>query len=117
MYNLYLISKKSKILNFKMRGIYLSKNFLKKNKKQVMVFLRAPKHFNIGKHKIFSFKNKYTKFMSINSDNPTINIIKYPQYLYRIIIDLYKFQFLFHINSIKITTKTSIKWNKLIKTK
>jgi hypothetical protein len=106
---LYLINKKSKITKINIRGVYLSKNFLKKNKRQVMVFLRAPKHFNIGKQKIFSFKNKYTKFFNINFSSPTYAFVNYPSYFFRVFLNIFNFQFLFRINSVRVTTKTLVK--------
>ena len=49
---MYLINKGGTLKNLCLRGVYLSKKFSKTQNKQTLVYLRAPKHFNIGKQEI-----------------------------------------------------------------
>ena len=106
---MYKINVESIIKKLVNRGIYLSKKFNKKTHKSTLIYLRSPKHFNIGKHKIFSFKNKYLNQLDLNHKIFTKTIIKYEQYYFKLI---YKFQHthsLKRINSLRITLKTKIK--------
>jgi len=109
---LYLINNKSIIVNLISRGIFLSKKFNKKNHKSSLVYLRAPKHFNIGKHKIFSFKNKFINNLILNYNIPTKILILYEQYFFKLNFKLIDNHNLKRINSIRINTVTQIKWNK-----
>lgn len=107
---MYYINKFSIINNIVLRGNYLTKKILKKNSKQTLIFLRSPKHFNIGKHKVSSFLNykkyKYNLNYKIFTNHYLIN-----QYLlFNIFIHFHKLHFLFNISSIRSTIKTKIKW-------
>ena len=59
---LYLINKGGTLKNLCLRGVYLSKKFSKTQNKQTLVYLRAPKHFNIGKQEVLSFRNKFSHY-------------------------------------------------------
>lgn len=107
---MYKLKKFGNLHTIKIRGIYLTKKIFKKTKKQTLIFLRAPKHFNAGLFKVYSLNNNSyfnikTKFL-IN-----INYLSfYRNYLFSILPIFYKFQPLFLINSLKIKIKTKIKW-------
>lgn len=107
---MYYLKKKSLLTNITLRGIFLSKKYNKIQKKQIMVFLRAPKHFNIGKHKIKSFNNKHNItynthiFLLINF------FTKNSSLMYKLFTNTHKFNNLYKINSIKTTIKVKIKW-------
>jgi len=109
---LYQINNKSIIVSLISRGIFLSKKFNKKNHKSSLVYLRSPKHFNIGKHKIFSFKNKFINSLNLNYNIPTKILIFYEQYFFKLIFKLTDNHTLKRINSIRINTVTQVKWNK-----
>lgn len=107
---MYKINKTIILEKFSLRGNYLTKKIFKKNSKQTLIFLRAPKHFNIGKHKISSFINykKYNYFL--NYQIPTNEFFKNKYLFYKIYNIFHKFHFLFILNSIKITSSLKIKW-------
>lgn len=92
------------------RGIFFSKKFLKKNKKQVLVFLRSPKHFNIGKRKVFSFKNTHHSFVSLNLPIILNYFLFNSNVYYNFLINHYIFIIPFRITSLRTTTKVVIKW-------
>ena len=101
---MYKIHKDINIKDFSLRGNYLTKKFFKKNTKQTLIFLRAPKHFNIGKHKISSFVN-YKKYnYALNYNIPTNDFLNNKLLFYKIYNIFHKFHLLYVINSIKITT-------------
>jgi hypothetical protein len=105
---LYLIKQKSIVKTFFIRGVFLSKKFTKNNKRQVLVYLRSPKHFNIGKQKIFSFKNQ-TNFTQNNLIFiPYFFILKSHNFFFLLIKKLFKFNPLYRINSLRISIKTNI---------
>ena len=81
----------------------------KKNSKSTLVYLRSPKHFNIGKHKIFSFKNKFNHKILLNHSLATKIIIFYEQYFFKLIFKLEDTHSLKRINSIRINIKVKIK--------
>lgn len=105
---MYKINNKFNLKKIIIRGINLSKKQNIKLQKQTMVFLRAPKHFNIGKHKILSFKNK--KIIQYN-----INIFFYYKMFYSSIfyfafINYYRqYNLNLLINSINVEVKLKIK--------
>lgn len=107
---MYKINKITILEKFLLRGNYLTKKIFKKNSKQTLIFLRAPKHFNIGKHKISSFVNfkKYNYFL--NYKVPTNEFLKNKYFFYKIYNIFHNFHFLYIINSIKITSSLKIKW-------
>lgn len=107
---MYKINKNITLEKFSLRGNYLTKKIFKKNSKQTLIFLRAPKHFNIGKHKVSSFVNfkKYNYYL--NYKIPTNEFFKNKLFFYKIYNIFHKFHFLYILNSIKITTSLKIKW-------
>ena len=78
--------------------------------RQSLVFLRAPKHFNIGKHKVFSFKNFYKKFYNLNLFFYLFFYLNNNKLLYNIITEFHKFHLLYKISSMKITIKVKIQF-------
>ncbi len=108
---MYLISNESTLSKVVTRGIFLSKKFNKKNHKSTLVYLRSPKHFNIGKHKIFFFKNRYKDELFFSMKISTKILIFYEHYFFKIIFKLLNIHNLKRINSIRVNTKTKIKWN------
>lgn len=107
---MYKINKIISIKKFSLKGNYLTKKIFKKNTKQTLIFLRSPKHFNIGKHKISSFVNYKNYEYLLNFNIPTIEFFKNKLLFYKIYNIFHKFHFLYILNSIKITTSLKIKW-------
>jgi hypothetical protein len=106
---LYKINKTSILSKFILRGNYLTKKVLKKTSKQTLIFLRAPKHFNIGKRKVSSFVN-YKKFIyNFNFKLPTSQYTKNGGTFFRFFSLFHKLNFLYIVNSVRITTKVKIK--------
>ena len=108
---MYQISNKAIINKLSSRGIFLSKKFNKKNSKSTLVYLRSPKHFNIGKHKIFSFKNKFINNLIFNHNLPSKIIIFYEQYFFKLIFKFIDIHSLKRINSVRVNIKVKVKWN------
>lgn len=106
---MYKLSHKAVIYQFYIRGIFFSKKFLKKKNKQTLIFLRSPKHFNIGKRKVLSFNNKFNYNLSINFYINLMRFFKNKLLLYFLIISFFKLNLLYRINSIRIKTKIYIK--------
>ena len=104
-----MISKNTTLKEFSLRGNYLTKKIFKKNSKQTLIFLRAPKHFNIGKHKISSFVNFKTYNYYFNYIIPTNDFFKNKLLFSKIYNIFHKFHFLYILNSVKITTSLKIK--------
>lgn len=104
---MYLYSKKSVLLNLVFRGVILSKT--KKNKKQTLIFLRSPKHFNVGKRKVISFNNKAVYTYNIKLPIFTNNL-KNNTFFLILMGSVVSYNTLFRINSLKITTISSISW-------
>lgn len=109
MYNLYKINKTSILTNLTLRGNFLTKKFFKKNSKQTLIFLRAPKHFNIGKHKVSSFKNFYKYNYSFNYKIPTEQFLNNKLLFLKFFSLFHKIHLLYTLNSIKVSTKLKIK--------
>lgn len=107
---MYKISKNGCLKQLYIRGYNLTKKLNKNQTKHSLVFLRAPKHFNIGKHKVLSFKNYYTHSYYTNIKIPVLFFMKNPQQLYNFIIEFHKFHLLYKIASIKVTVKVKIKF-------
>ena len=107
---MYKINTNSRLKIFAIRGTFLSKKFKKTNKKSTLVYLRSPKHFNIGKHKVFSFKNNFSTILKFNLNIAYKIIIKYPLYFYKYIPLIVDVNTLKRINSIRITINSKIKW-------
>jgi hypothetical protein len=106
---LYKINKISTLKKFVLRGNYLTNKVLKKTSKQTLIFLRAPKHFNIGKRKVSSFVN-YKKFVyNFNLNLPTDEYNKNGKTFFRFFCLFHKLNFLYVVNSVRITSKLKIK--------
>lgn len=107
---MYKIGKTGMLKKLILRGNYLTKKIFKKNSKQTLIFLRAPKHFNIGKHKVSSFVNykKYEYFF--NYSIPTEQFLKSKIFFFRLFALFHKMHFLYIINSVRISTTVKIKW-------
>ncbi len=107
---MYQINKIANLNFFKFRGFLLTKKIKSKTKKQTLIFLRAPKHFNIGKRKVFSLKNKQNIFFN---DYPcSINVMhfsKYTLFFFSLLPLIYKMNVLFNLTSVKINMRTQIK--------
>ena len=110
LYTLYQINNYGQLKNICIRGNYLSKKFTHKKSKQTMVYLRSPKHFNIGKHKILSFKNFYKINTFFNYPLHYSLIKQGDNFFFSLLLNFFKFHILFKISSLKITTKFKIKW-------
>lgn len=106
---MYHVSKFSVISNLVLRGNYLTKKVLKKNTKQTLIFLRSPKHFNIGKHKVSSFVNYKKYSYKLNYKIPTNHYLNNQYLLFNIFIHFHKLHFLFNMSSIRSTIKIKIK--------
>jgi hypothetical protein len=108
---LYKIHKNITVDQIFVRGYNLTKKLNKRQTMHSLVFLRPPKHFNIGKHKVLSFKNKKTHRYVVNLNIPFISIVKYPLFLYNMVLHFHKFHILHTIVSIKINAKIKINFN------
>ena len=105
-----MYNKKSKLINLVFRGIILSKPKNKKNKKQTLIFLRSPKHFNVGKRKVISFNNKIAYSYAVSLAILT-NSLRYGNIFFLVLLSsVMRHNGLFRVNSLKITTKTTISW-------
>ena len=76
-----------------------------------MVYLRSPKHFNIGKQKIFSFNNKFVYSFNIHKRVYQKFILNNNTFNYLFFLKNKNFHLNFKIASSKISVQTSIKWN------
>lgn len=106
---MYLLNRVSFLTTIYIRGIYLTKTKTKTNKKQTLIFLRSPKHFNIGKRKVISFNNKHNIKINLNMFIPTRSS-KLNFYYFSLISSLFKFDTTYRINSLRIKTKSAIIW-------
>lgn len=107
---MYLINKGGTLKNLCLRGVYLSKKFSKTQNKQTLIYLRAPKHFNIGKQEVLSFRNKFSYYYKPDWAASTLILIKYPHFFFRVTRNVFKFHHLKQINSVRVTIKLKIKW-------
>lgn len=110
---MYLLGNRCEITGISVRGIFLSKNFLKKNKTQTLVYLKSPKHFNVGKQKVLSFNNEFRYQYLLKLKTLLFLFLKNQHYFFKLITTFFKFHIPFRINSLKIITKTKIKWKKI----
>lgn len=110
MYKVYKLNKTTILTNLILRGNFLTKKFFKKNSKQTLIFLRAPKHFNIGKHKISSFKNFHKYNYNFDYKLPTEQFLYNNSLFLKFFPLFHKIHLLYSLNSFKISTKLKIKW-------
>ena len=106
---MYKINKTSTLNVITLRGNYLTKKVFKKISKQTLIFLRAPKHFNIGKHKVSSFVNYKKHSYLLNFKIPTNEFLKNKFLFYYLFSTFHKINIHYILNSIKISIKTKIK--------
>ena len=106
---MYKLNKNSRLTNITLRGNYLTKKILKKNNKQTLIFLRAPKHFNIGKHKISSFVNFYKYSYDLKFKLSTKQFLINKNFFFNFFTVFHKIHFLYIINSIRIKATVQIK--------
>ena len=106
-----MYNKKSLLTKLVFRGILLSKTNIKKNKKQTLIFLRSPKHFNIGKRKVTSFNNKVAYSYDTNLLIFTNKLQNNNVFFLTLLSSIVGYNSLFRINSLKITTVGKISWN------
>lgn len=107
---MYKLNKISKLNFLILRGNYLTKKMFKTLSKQTLIFLRAPKHFNIGKHKVSSFVNYKNYRYNFNYIFPTQSFITNKFFFYRLYTLFHKLNLTYNITSIKINTKVKIRW-------
>ena len=107
---MYKINKNININQIFIRGYNLTKKLNKYQSKHSLVFLRAPKHFNIGKHKVLSYKNQKTYLYKTKLMIPTIFVVKYPLHIYNTLLHFHKFHILHKITSIKMIGTIKIKF-------
>lgn len=105
---MYKINNNINIQKIFIRGYHLTKKLNKYQSRHSLVFLRAPKHFNIGKHRVLSFKNQNTFLYNVNLNIPTRILIQYPTQLYNVLLHFHKFHLLHKIVSLKISAKLKI---------
>lgn len=110
---MYKINKSTTIYDYVARGVFTSNKAnlaVKKNKKQTVIFLRSPKHFNIGKHKIFFFNNFYKKQIIDKRPLPLKPLLLNKCYIFNLFVRKFNFSFSYKFTSIRIKTKTKIKF-------
>jgi len=107
---LYKINKKNILKTIILRGHYLTKKMSKKNSKQTLIFLRAPKHFNIGKHKISSFVNFKKYVYNFNYIASTIGFNKNKFFFYNLFNIFHNMHLHYSLTSIKVRISVKIKW-------
>jgi len=106
---MYLLKKNAILNSYILRGVFLTKKKTIKLKKQSLIYLRSPKHFNIGKHKILFFNNDKTLKYNLNL------FINYNSFfkknsLYNIFNIFHNINIYYKINSVKLKTKIKLKW-------
>jgi len=106
---LYKVNNLSKLENITIRYNLLSKKYFKKSKKSTLVYLRSPKHFNIGKHKVFSFKNFFALKLTLNFKIYLQILLKYPIFLIKFLPKLTEINNLRKVNSLRVKAKVNIK--------
>ena len=107
---MYKINNSSKLESITIRYNLLSKKYFKKSKKSTLVYLRSPKHFNIGKHKVFSFKNFFALKLMLNYKVYLQVLLKYPMFLIRLLPKFTEINILRKVNSLRVKAKVNIKW-------
>ena len=106
---MYRINNSSKLESITIRYNLLSKKYFKKSKKSTLVYLRSPKHFNIGKHKVFSFKNFFALKLFLNYKVYLQVLLKYPMFLIRLLPKFTEINMLRKVNSLRVKAKVNIK--------
>lgn len=107
---MYKIKKNSLLTTITLRGHYLTKKITPKTSKQTMVFLRSPKHFNIGKHKVHSFLNFKKITYNVFYNIPSFYFIANKLAFFKIFNSFHKYNLLYSLTSIKFKTNQKIHW-------
>ncbi len=107
---MYKINSVTNLNYLAIRGVFITKKLSKKIKTQSMVFLRAPKHFNIGKHKILSFNTKKSYVLKTKLKMHSICIIKHNKFFFNLLNNIIKVHPLYNVKSLVINTKINILW-------
>ena len=97
--------------NINLRGYFFTKKIKNKSKKHCLVFLRAPKHFNAGLHKVFFLKNYKKQIFYLK--NFLINFkyfSRYLKFIFFYINFLYKISLSYNITSLSLNIQVKIKW-------
>lgn len=106
---MYLLGGRGVLNSIHTRGVFLSKKFLKVNREQTLVYLRSPKHFNIGKQRIISFNN-YKSFLLITNVAVHINtLMDKPNFFKKLANLQFKNNILFKINSVVLSTTFKVR--------
>jgi hypothetical protein len=117
------INKNAKITLYKYNLLFLfrNKNFCKftniKKTKTSNITLRAPKHFNIGKHKVFNLNYKTRNFL-IKSNNKAATkcFVLSPNHIFYALQKRIQTTPTLFVNSLSITiqTKFKLKWLEIL---
>lgn len=107
---MYKINKKILLNYFNIRGLFFSKKLTQRHKKHTVVYLRSPKHFNIGKHKVFSFNNTNKILINLKLTLPIVILLKNSLFFFTILEKFLNYKLLFRFNSIRVNTKITIKF-------
>lgn len=108
------IKKKSLLISTKynIQFLFRKRNFidykLQKTKSQYIT-LRSPKHFNIGKYKIYSLNYKTPTLLKLKTFNFFFYNVESFNYLYKILIKSIKLTPTTKVNSIRVKIKTFFK--------
>lgn len=102
---MYLLNKGCVLNEIVIRGVFLTKK--ENNRKQTLIFLRSPKHFNIGKRKVISFNNRCNIYSNVDLKCPLLFFKNHP-YIFNLIYKNFKFNILYRINSIKVIASVKV---------
>jgi len=106
---LYKLKKNSQLTLISLRGHYLTKKIIPKISKQTMVFLRSPKHFNIGKHKVHSFLNFKKINYAVMYKVPTQDFVQNKITFFKIFNTFHKYNLLYSLTVVKLRITQTIK--------
>lgn len=113
---LYKLNKDCDLNYIKINYLVLTKknkkNIIKKRIKQQLIFLRAPKHFNIGKQRVKSLNYKAFDYLTKNDIYlKSINTkLIYDNYLFEYISRYFGLNNLYIINKLNVNIYTKIKF-------
>ena len=110
------IKKRSKITSFKCNFIFLFRNkklakeYVCKKVTPHFITIRAPKNFNIGKHKVYSLNYKTPKLIfKLNKDVMVKSLVTAPQLLLNSLTKSIKTNPTIFVNSVRVTIKSFFK--------
>lgn len=87
----------------------MTKKIFPKISKQTMVFLRSPKHFNIGKHKVHSFLNFKKIVYPVTYSIPTQQLIDNKLAFFKMFNLFHKYNLLYSLTGVKLNVTQTIK--------